>query len=118
MNDTGSNVQTIFPTDLAALGYDQLTYQGLLGPLCIETANGVVFQEVIVIEMQIVKADGTAITPWFSENAVITPLQAGIQDRLSGNAMRNHLYFATTPGNASLFVAEKKNGIITQLPVV
>jgi hypothetical protein len=42
MNDTGSNVQTIFPTDLAALGYDQLTYQGLLGPLCIETANGVV----------------------------------------------------------------------------
>src|SRR5271154_1310444 len=35
MNDTGSNVQTIFPTDLAALRYNQLTYQGLLGPLCI-----------------------------------------------------------------------------------
>ncbi len=118
MNDTGSNVQTIFPTDLAALRYDQLTYQGLLGPLCIGTASGVVNLEVIVIEMEIIKADGTAITPWFRENAVITPLQAGIQDRLSGNAMRNHLYFATAPGNATLFVAEKKNGITTQLPVV
>jgi hypothetical protein len=121
MNDTGSNVQTIFPTDLAALQYNQLTYQGHFGMFPIGTANGVAFRSKIIIEMQIVKADGTIVTPWFREDAVITPLQQGIQHRLSGNAMRNHLYFATAPGNpgnANLFVAVKKNGITTQLPVV
>jgi hypothetical protein len=118
MNDTGSNIQTIFPTDLAALQYNQLTYHGYLGMFSLGTANGVALRERVVIEMQIIKADGTPITPWFRETAVVTPLQPGIQYRLSGNAMRNHLYFATAPGNANLFVAEKKNGIITQLPVV
>jgi hypothetical protein len=118
MNDTGSSIQTIWPTDLVALRYNQHTYQGRLGTLSIATANGVAVREKVVIEMQIIKADGTAITPWFRENAVVTPLQPGIQYRLSGNAMRDHLYFATAPGNANLFVAEKKNGITTQLPVV
>jgi hypothetical protein len=118
MNDTGSNVLTIFTTDLTALRYDQYTYQGRLGTYPVGTANGVTLRERIVIEIQITRANGTAITPWFRENAVITPLQPGIQDRLSGNAMRNHLYFATAPGNANLFVAEKKNGIVSQLPVV
>ena len=117
MNDTGSNVQTIFITDLTALRYDQHTYQGRLGTYPVGTANGVILRERIVIEMQITRANGTAITPWFRENAVIT-LQLGIQDRLSGNAMRNHLFFATAPGNANLFVAQKKSGIVTQLPVV
>ena len=118
MNDTGSNILTIFLTDLAALRYDKGTYLGNLGTLSIAMAGGVIFREKIVIEMQIIKADGTAITPWFRESEVVTPLQPGMQHRLSGNAMRDHLYFATAPGNASLFVAEKENGITTQLPVV
>jgi len=117
MNDTGSDIQTIFPTDLAALGYYQIAYQGHLGTVPIGTANGVVSRMRIEIEMQITKANGTAITPWFMEVAVITPVQPG-QYRLSGSAMRDHLFFATAPGNANLFVAQKKSGIVTQLPVV
>ncbi|KAK9326561.1 hypothetical protein V1520DRAFT_329899 [Lipomyces starkeyi] len=88
-NDTGSNKQTIFTTDL------------------------------IILEMQITEADGTAISSWFEEVAVITVPEPGApQCRLSGNAMRNFLYFATAPGNLTLYVAKKKNGIISQLPVV
>jgi hypothetical protein len=117
MNDTGCDIQTLLPTDLPALGYNQLTYRGHLGVKNIGTGNGVVRRRRIIIETQIVKADGTAITPWFREDAVILP-QSGLQYRLSGSAMRNHLYFATAPGNANLFVAQKKNGITTQLPVV
>ena len=86
--------------------------------LPIGTANGVAFRSQIIIEMQIIKADGTTITPWFREIAVVTPLQQGLQYRLSGNAMRNHLYFATALGNTNLFVAVKKNGITTRLPVM
>lgn len=118
MNDTGCNIQTLLPTDLAALGYNQLTYRGHRGTADLDTANGTIRRRRIVIETQIIKADGTVITPWFRQLAVVLPLQSGIQYRLSGRAIRNHLYFATAPGNANLFVAQKKNGITTQLPVV
>ncbi len=65
--------------------------------------------------MKMMKGDGTALTPWFLEQA------GSPQDfppRLSGNVMRNHIYFATAPGNATLFVAQKKNGIVSQLPIM
>lgn len=52
--------------------------------------------------MQLVDANGVEITPWFIETAVITPDQAGFH-RLSGLAMRNKLYFATAPGNTTLY---------------
>ncbi|KAJ8098686.1 hypothetical protein POJ06DRAFT_257707 [Lipomyces tetrasporus] len=71
------------------------------------------------LEMQITKADGKAVSPWFEETAVIVAAQPGVpQCRLSGRTMRNFLYFATAPGNSTLYVAEKKNGIISQLPVI
>jgi hypothetical protein len=118
-NDTGSDAQTIFSSDLINLNYNPNTYQGR-GPYAqVVTANGVVARERIVIEMQLVGADGTIASPWFSEWALITPIQPGVlQYRLSGIAMCNHLYFATAPGNTTLFISEKKNGIVTQLPVV
>ena len=75
------------------------------------------FRDKIVIEIQVVDPQGEAITPWFMENAIISPDMPGLQ-RLSGLAIRNHLYFATAPGNNMLYVAKKKNGIVTQLPVV
>jgi hypothetical protein len=118
MNDTGCSIQTLLSTDLAALGYNQLTYRGHRGTTELRTANGVIRRRRIVIETQIITEDGTTITPWFTQNAVILPLQSGVQYRLSGRAIRNHLYFATAPGNTNLFVAQKKNSIVTQLPVV
>lgn len=85
----------------------------------VTTANGVVDRERITIEIQLLMADGTAISPWFRELAIIKPILPGASDyRLSGNAMRNHFYFATAPGNTMLYIAKKKNGIVTQLPVV
>ncbi|KAK9334887.1 hypothetical protein V1521DRAFT_133287 [Lipomyces starkeyi] len=118
MNDTGSDVQTIFTTDLAFLGYNPYSYAGRLGGAFFSTASGGIYHERIVLEMQIAKVDGTAVSPWFEEIAVITAAQPGFpQPRLSGNAMRTYLYFATAPGNSTLYVAQKKNGIISQLPV-
>ncbi|KAK9318986.1 hypothetical protein V1517DRAFT_79840 [Lipomyces orientalis] len=118
-NDTGSNTQTIFTTDLAFLGYNPHTYTGRLGPTFLSTASGGIYRQQIVLEMQIIEADGTAISSWFEEVAVITVPEPGVPlCRLSGNAMRNFLYFATAPGNSTLYVAKKKNGIISQLPVI
>jgi hypothetical protein len=116
-NDTGSNVQTIFTSDLANLNYNPDTYYGHLGFRQIWTAAGPVNRSLIRIQMQLVDTNGVELTPWFLETAVITPDQPGLH-RLSGLAMRDHLYFATTPGNTTLYVAAKKNGIVRQLPVV
>lgn len=119
MNDTGSTRQTIFTTDLTNLHYDRNTYQGGRGITTVVTANGVVNRERITIEIQLLMADGTAISPWFRELALIKHVLPGVPAfRLSGNAMRDHFYFATAPGNTTLYVAKKKNGIVTQLPVV
>jgi len=116
LNDTGSNAQTIFRADLHNLLYNPQTYQGYRGVVRVTTAGGVVLREQIEIEMQVLKADGTGVSPWFREIGLVAP--QALQFRLSGNAMRNHLYFATSPGNGILFVARKKNGIMAQLPVV
>jgi hypothetical protein len=67
--------------------------------------------------MQIIKADGTAITGWFGERAVVTPV-VGTHYRLSGSAIRHHLYSATALGNTALYVAVEKHGIVSQLPVI
>jgi hypothetical protein len=74
MNDTGSNIQTIFLTDLATLQYDPFTYLSDLSIFIIGMANGDAFRNKVIIEMEIVKVDRTAITPWFREVAVVTPL--------------------------------------------
>jgi hypothetical protein len=78
MNDTGCTTQTVFSMDLAALGYSQHTYRGPRTLVPVTTGNGAVRRRKIVIESQIVKADGTAITPWFTQYAVILPSQSGL----------------------------------------
>jgi len=113
-NDTGSNLQTIFDTDLANLNCNINAYPVGLNPVF--TAGGIVQRRMILIQMQILQANGDEVSPWFEEKAVITPVLPGAtQCRLSGNEMRNHLFFATALGNASLFVAQSRNGILIQL---
>jgi hypothetical protein len=116
-NDTGSSIQTIFQNDLTNLNYVN-GYRGRLGLMPICDAGGVVtYLERIRIEVMLIGQDGrTEITGWFVEDAVVRRNQPGVR-RLSGMNMRRQLYFATPRGNASLFVAERKNGIVKQLPV-
>ncbi|KAJ5709836.1 hypothetical protein N7493_009428 [Penicillium malachiteum] len=116
-NDTGSSIQTIFFSDLTRLQYNPQTYLGNIGQVPVNTASGVVVRERIMIEIQILDYHWNPITPWFIEYAVITPDTQG-SVRLSGTGIRNHLYFATAPGNMVLYVANTKNGLVSQLPVV
>jgi len=108
-NDTGSNLQTVFTTDLANLQYNANTYGGNLPAIFVNTVGGLVLRQRIILEVQLLKADGSAVSPWIQEVGVITPVQQGAQQyRLSGNAMRNFLYFGTAPGNAQLCGREEK----------
>lgn len=69
----------------------------------------------MLIDMQIVTSAFVPLTPWFEEIAIVKADNPEAV-RLSGSAMRNHLFFATAPGNANLYVAQKKAGIIRDLP--
>ena len=59
------------------------------------------------------------MSDWFLEQGVIIPEGDETKTkRLSGAALRSHFYFATAPRDTRLFVAQKKNGIMSQLPAV
>jgi hypothetical protein len=118
LNDTGSNTMSLFDSDLTPMGIQRVNagpnpYGAWSTPVPILTANGIVQRESLTIEIQLRRADTTAASRWIREVAIIVPQQV---NRLSGGRIRNHFYFATAPGNQHLYVAEKKNGIIAQLP--
>lgn len=81
----------------------------------ITTANGQVYQQFIWIQIQLVRADGTAVSDWIDEMGTISTAEPATM-RLTGDLIRNHLYFATAPGNQYLYVAETAHGILSQLP--
>lgn len=72
------------------------------------------------LEIMVLNDDGvTPLTGWIPEEGVIMPSQVRAGDlRLSGAEIRNHLYFVTAPGSSQLYVAQKKNDAVSQLPVV
>ena len=48
--------------------------------------------------------------PWILEQAVVRQASFGIE-RLSGDGMRQHLFFGTPPGNTHVAVATTKYGM-------
>jgi hypothetical protein len=118
-NNTGSSLQTLFERDLEDLQYDPQTYMSNLAIMNVATPGGSILRQPIIIEVQLVCRDGSPLSHWIEEVGIITPVQPGtIQYRLSGASMRKFLYFATASGNMELYVAEKKNGVISQLPII
>ncbi|OJD27481.1 hypothetical protein ACJ73_01120 [Blastomyces percursus] len=116
LNDTGSNTLTIFDTDLLALAIPS-TYMGFGANVPITTAAGIIWRQQITVEIQLLDSQGNAVSDWILEQGIVTPAATGA-GRLSGDGIRQSLYFATAPGNQHLYVAGKRNGIIEQLPVV
>lgn len=115
LNDTGSTSQSVFQSDLSTLGLTP-QYGGLGNIVSVVTANGQVDQRSIWIQVQLLRTDGTAVSDWIDEMGIISTEPE--TTRLTGDLIRNHLYFATVPGNQYLYVAEKAHGILSQLPKV
>jgi hypothetical protein len=110
MNDTGSDVLTLFNTDLAELGNIQ-AYAGWLGMAAISGANGAIdWCPMLAVQVQLVRNDLSSWSEWIDETAIIRPLVPGIL-RLSGVGIREQLYFGTAPGNATLAVSATKCGL-------
>ena len=114
MNDTGSDMLTLFNTDLPRLENIQ-GYNGWQLPTGIIDANGTttVFQT-ILIQVRLVRDDNTPWSDWIDELALVKPLGPNIT-RLTGIGIRNVLYIGTAPGNHLLAVSATKGGLTSLL---
>ena len=114
MNDTGSDVLSLFHSDMQRLGNMQ-GYAGWRGVIGILSANGIINSHPrILVEVQLVRDDNTPWSDWFQEVAIVQPDSPGLS-RLSGYGIRNALYLGTSPGNQSLAVATTKGGLASLL---
>jgi hypothetical protein len=114
MNDTGSDILSLFHSDLQYLG-DTQGYTGWRGVIQILCANGTIsLYPKIKVEVQLVRDDNTPWSDWFREVAIVQPDGPGLS-RLSGYGIRNALYLGTSPGNHSLAVATTKGGLASLL---
>jgi hypothetical protein len=114
MNDTGSDIMTVFQTDFARLGNTQ-GYRGWLSPIDVIDANGrITTFPRILVQVQLVRNDNTQWGNWIYEDALVKPAAPGVS-RLSGRGIRRHLYIGTAPGNHLLAVAATKGGLTSLL---
>ena len=93
IHDTGSNIMSIFDTDLAKLG-DRQNFHGWIGPADVRNASGRTerFRRLL---LQIRLIDGKNhkhLTDWMTETALVRPLAPGVP-RLSGSLIRNEFIF-------------------------
>jgi hypothetical protein len=110
MNDTGSNILTLYDEDMVYLGNSQ-GYAGWGGPIWINNANGTMDQHLSnSLEAQLVRDDNSPWSGWFPEDALVRPLVPGVP-RLSGVGVRRAFYLATGPGNHFLAASATKNGL-------
>ncbi|KAI0422661.1 hypothetical protein F5X98DRAFT_324876 [Xylaria grammica] len=108
--DTGSTCQTIFDTDLQALGYDESTYQGLGEYGRFNTMAGDIITKLVELEICLLSDEFSEIgerrplTCWFRVRASNHTKNAG-RPRLSGTEMYKHVWFGLTPNNTNLLAA-------------
>ncbi|KKZ65892.1 hypothetical protein EMCG_08397 [[Emmonsia] crescens] len=121
LDDTGSSLLELLATpDYINLGFNML-YPHMLGITQLLTSNGVVERLSILIRAQVVVEDGRPLGPKIEIEASVTsaPLGPFYYSRCSGRILRRTLYTATAPTyGGPLYVSEKKNGVVKQLPAV
>lgn len=113
MNDTGSDMLTLYTSDFMYLGNFNL-YAGWQVLVGVTDANGMVryFQSILVQVLLVGNGDIPWRSNWIEEDAIIR--QDNVP-RLSGAGIRQHLYFGTAPGNHYLAVATTKGGLSSLL---
>jgi hypothetical protein len=114
MHDTGSDVMTLVKEDLSYLGNTD-GYVGWQPRVNVMDAGGNVESlPSLWVQIRLVTQDFIPWSEWIDETAIIRDLVPGLA-RLSGGAIRDHLYFGLGPGNEILAVGKTKNGMSSLL---
>lgn len=113
LNDTGSDVMTLFYNEASYLGW-----QAALFPpyqIQVSSADGVTLRESISVLARVYDDNGFALTDWFEEQVVLRNY-TGVEVRLSGASVRDQLYIGTAPRLQNLYVARTKTQLFKVLP--
>jgi hypothetical protein len=87
MNDTGSDVLTLFDTDMPHLGNIQ-AYAGWRGQTAVRNANGTIdICPEILVQVQLARDDSSPWSDWIDDLAIVRPARPGVA-RLSGVGIR------------------------------
>ena len=114
MNDTSSDMLTLFNTDLLRLGNIQ-NYNGWQMETVIVDANGVMTPfPSLRVQVQLVDNENVPWSNWINELALVKQPGPNIP-RLSGAGIRRVLYIGTAPGNQLLAVSATKSGLTSLL---
>ena len=114
MNDTGSNLLTLFDTDMSSLGNFQ-AYRDWMGVAAVRNASGTINNyRRLRVQVQLVRDDDSPWSGWIDEEAIVRSAGPGVT-RLSGVGIRDILYFGTAPGNHSLAVSATRGGLTSLL---
>jgi len=117
LDDTGSAFLEVYNQDCFMLG----VLPGVIQQnrwVWLDTVGGLVGRHLLFLEAQLLDRQQNPIRGRVPVTAVVDP---GDPDRLrcSGMFVRKSLFTATAPDMSGLLhVAERKNGIVTHLPVV
>ena len=93
MNDTGSDILSLFTTDFPHLGNIQ-GYAGWLGRVGVVDANGgiTIFRRILV-QVQLVRDDNTPWGDWIDERAIVKQPSPNVpMPRLSGRGRNLAIY--------------------------
>jgi hypothetical protein len=102
MNDTGSDILSLFHSDLQYLGNIQ-GYSDWDGVVDISCANGIINSYPrICVEVQLVRDDNISWPDWIEEVTMVQP--DGLL-RFSSYGIMETLYLGTSPGNHPLAIA-------------
>jgi hypothetical protein len=113
MNDTGSAIMTLFYSEAFDMGWQPELYPPDL--VEIKSPDGTTLREYIYIVAQVCDDNGSPVTGWFMEEAVLRDF-TGFETRLSGAGVRDLLYFGTAPGSSCLYMARTKFQLARILP--
>lgn len=117
MNDTGSNVQTLYDDEYLALMTLSPHFSGTY-PITVGLADGSTRPMFgVPLEVRLIDQAGDMLTEWIPEEGVLTNRGSpNLPPRLSGRGIRTRLFFATAPGNNKLYVTENKTSHFRMVP--
>ncbi len=114
LNDTGSNIFTVFTSDFQHLGNTQ-EYDGWIGDGSVTDANGTAtVLPQLIVQVRLVDNHSEPWSDWIFERAIVRTPHPSV-DRLSGRGFRDVFYIGTGPGNHVLAVSASKGGLTTLL---